>query len=247
METAAYSHVGNVRRANEDNYFVSSFENNYGFALVADGMGGHKGGKIASKKAVESISEYLTTQFDFENLDIENSSYVIENVSDAISSANSVVYIEALSDEKLMGMGTTVVLAVIKDNELYAANVGDSRLYIINKESIVQVTKDHSMVQEMIDNGTLNKDGAESSVNKNIITRAVGTERTVLADFYRHTLNDGDIVMLCTDGLTNMVSDDEIKGVFDNNEDLDGCVQILVNRANNRGGYDNSTVVAIRV
>ena len=101
--------------------------------------------------------------------------------------------------------------------------------------------------EEMIDNGTINKDGAESSVNKNIITRAVGTERTVLADFYRHSLNDGDIVMLCTDGLTNMVSDDEIKEVFDNNEDLDGCVQILVNRANNRGGYDNSTVVAIRV
>ena len=247
METAAYSHVGNVRRTNEDNYYVSSFDDGIGFALVADGMGGHKGGKFASKKAVECISEYLNTEFDMKNIDIDDSEHIIENISDAISKANSTVYIEALSDENLMGMGTTIVLAFIKDKELYAANVGDSRLYIINKEKIVQVTKDHSMVQELIDKGTLKKDDATLSSNKNIITRAVGTERTVMADFYRHTLENGDIVMLCTDGLTNMVSDDEIKEVFDENVDLDSCVQILVNRANNRGGYDNSTVVAVRI
>lgn len=241
MISAAYSDIGKKRIANEDSYFVSEFIENNGYIIVADGMGGHKGGATASKMTVDCIRECFS-----KNLKFENQSEIRKILKESIEKANKTVYDAAQKDSMLIGMGTTVVLCLVEDNNLYIANVGDSRLYHISKDKINQVTKDHSVVQELIDRGEISENEAESHPNKNLITRAVGSSEEIEIDFYKFQAQKDDIIVICTDGLSNMIRKDEIKKIVTDEDNLELAVKKLVDEANNRGGFDNITVAAIR-
>lgn len=241
MISAAYSDIGKKRLANEDSYFVSEFTKNIGYIIVADGMGGHRGGAVASKMTVDCIKSCFDKSFEWKNEgDIKN---LLKN---AIELANKTVYAAAKEDSHLLGMGTTVVLCIVENENLYIANVGDSRLYHITQDKINQVTKDHSVVQELIDLGEISEKEAENHPNKNLITRAVGTNADVETDFYKFKAKSGDMIVICTDGLSNMVGKDEIKSIVTSEIDLKDAVKKLVDRANERGGLDNITVAAVK-
>ena len=244
MVTAVYSDVGAVRKVNEDAYYISEFdENNNGFVIVADGMGGHNGGKTASKTAIDIIAGCIKTS-DLKNL---GGSQIESVLIKSIDDANSAVLGKALCDEKLSGMGTTVVICAVINQKAFIANVGDSRLYLVRNKEISQITKDHSVVQQLIDMGKITKSEAQHHPNKNLITRAVGSDIKTEADIYLCDLKKDDIILLCTDGLTNMVDDLMILDCINKNDDINEAVNILGKTANNNGGYDNITVIALKI
>ena len=204
--------------------------------LVADGMGGHKAGDYASRCAIETIVESVESSLDTEPVSV---------LEKAIRRANDVIRQHAESDEELNGMGTTVVAATLADNTLRVANVGDSRLYVVGKREIRQITRDHSLVEEMVRMGGLKREQARNHPEKNIITRAIGAEDEVDIDFFSVTLSRDDMVLMCTDGLTNMIEDEEIRMILHGQRDLVEKAESLVAAANNNGGKDNIAVVLI--
>ena len=199
-------------------------------------MGGHNAGDYASRLAVETIVERSSGSLETNPLRV---------LDEAVQSANGLVRQRAQEAPELQGMGTTVVAAVIDGRELYVANVGDSRLYIVNSGEIRQITKDHSWVEEMVRRGGIGKAEARNHPDKNIITRAVGAEETVRIDFFQVLLQEGDVILMCTDGLTNMLEDEEIRMTLDGARDIVEKAQGLVRAANERGGRDNISVVLI--
>ncbi len=199
-------------------------------------MGGHNAGDYASRLAVETIVERSSGSLETNPLRV---------LDEAVQSANGLVRKRAQETPELQGMGTTVVAAVIDGRELYVANVGDSRLYIVNSGEIRQITKDHSWVEEMVRRGGIGKAEARNHPDKNIITRAVGAEETVRIDFFQVLLQEGDVILMCTDGLTNMLEDEEIRMTLDGARDIVEKAQGLVRAANERGGRDNISVVLI--
>ncbi len=237
LKTFSLTDIGKKRSMNQD--FVYSSENPVGnlpnLFIVADGMGGHNGGGFASAYAVEVIREY-----------IENSPEADPGklFSEAISDANSKVRVKAAENAELSGMGTTVVMASILDDTLYVANVGDSRLYVAGSE-FKQITVDHSYVEEMIKAGQLDRESARTHEKKNIITRAVGAEETVECDIFTLKLNPGDIILMCSDGLSNMLEDSAIALILKSGRDTAGRAEELVRAANENGGKDNIAVVVI--
>ncbi len=242
MEIAACCDVGKVRRVNEDGCYISAFADDCGFLIVADGMGGHRGGSTASQMAVEEIRRSLAGQ-----TFLKKSAEQIEGwMKRAVEQANQAVYERALSEDSLSGMGTTVVLSIVVKQTLYTLNVGDSRLYYIRSGNIIQVTKDHSVVQELIDLGEITPEEATVHPSKNIITRAVGTDCNVEYDFYVQNMQPNDVALLCTDGLSNMLSDAEILALNKDGISMEAYVKSLVHEANARGGYDNITALAVR-
>ena len=204
--------------------------------LVADGMGGHKAGGYASSCAVETILDEAGVCPD------EAAEQILTR---AIRRANEVIACRAGEDERFAGMGTTVVAACIEQGELIAANVGDSRLYVIHDDSIEQVTEDHSLVQEMVKYGGINKEEARVHPNKNIITRAVGLEQELQVDCFRKMLHPGDRVLLCSDGLTDMLEDEQIRRIIDKKKDVRSAAEKLVKAANDNGGRDNIAVIVL--
>ncbi len=204
--------------------------------LVADGMGGHRAGGYASSCAVETI---------LQEAGICPEEEVEQILTRAIRRANEVIAHRAGEDERFAGMGTTVVAACLKQEELIAANVGDSRLYVVHDDSIEQVTEDHSLVQEMVKYGGINREEARVHPNKNIITRAVGLEEDLQVDCFRRTLRRGERVLLCSDGLTDMLEDEQIRRIIDKNRDVRSAAQALVKAANDNGGRDNIAVIVI--
>ena len=204
--------------------------------LVADGMGGHRAGGYASSCAVETI---------LQEAGICPEEEVEQILTRAIRRANEVIAHRAGEDERFAGMGTTVVAACLKQEELIAANVGDSRLYVVHDDSIEQVTEDHSLVQEMVKYGGINREEARVHPNKNIITRAVGLEEDLQVDCFRRTLRRGGRVLLCSDGLTDMLEDEQIRRIIDKNRDVRSAAQALVKAANDNGGRDNIAVIVI--
>lgn len=239
MIMSAGSHRGKVRRCNEDSYYIS--EGNFQYIVVADGMGGHKGGQTASKTAIENIRMYLSDSR------VENSDDLRECLEECIDLTNRAVYKKASMDDELAGMGTTLVLFCRLGDIGYVVNVGDSRCYLIRGNEIKQITKDHSVVQELFDNGQIEKSDMKNHPNKNIITRAVGTNYNVKCDIFEFSVQDTDSIILCTDGLSNMIDDSEILDVYLNAPDPDSCVKELINRANDAGGTDNITVAVARL
>jgi protein phosphatase len=168
-------------------------------------------------------------------------------IEEAITVTNDKLYEKSKQQADYEGMGTTFVAATICDNVMYVANIGDSRLYVISNE-IIQITEDHSLVQAMVKTGELDKDEAKSHPNKNIITRALGTNETAQPDFFEVELDEGDIVLLCSDGLTNMLNDETIEKIIRENADnLQAATEILVKQANENGGKDNITVIIVKV
>lgn len=230
---------GIIRNSNQDAFIAGQLAENITFAIVCDGMGGANAGNIASEIAVKTVSEYLYNSFR-DNMTLNDFERTLKN---AISSANLLIFNKAVKDEALKGMGTTIVAAIVKDNDAIIAHVGDSRIYLLNDE-IKQLTKDHSIVQTLIENGEISPDDAKHHPRKNVITRALGVEAEVVADFDELTLNTNDTLLLCTDGLTNYVPEANIYEIFKQN-DLSLVSETLVSKANENGGGDNITVVTL--
>lgn len=240
MRISAKSDKGIVRANNQDSYAAGELPGNVAWAVVCDGMGGAAGGNVASASAVKLISEKIATCYHAGMSDNSIRNLLIS----AIESANALVYDEASKNEALYGMGTTVVAVLVNVDIVYVASVGDSRAYIVS-DSMFQVTTDHSVVQNMVDNGEITKEEARFHPKKNIITRALGIETEVRADFFREEIDkDKDIVLICTDGLTNFVSESDILSISQNSSRYE-VADNLVKAANENGGGDNITVVAL--
>ena len=235
MRTFSITDVGMVRQVNQDYVYVTDrplgiLQNLF---VVADGMGGHQAGDYASKYTVEVLNRELALS---EGEDIERC------LVGAIKTANREIIKEASRDEHLKGMGTTVVAATISNQMMYFANVGDSRLYLV-RGGLIQVTKDHSYVEEMVSLGLLNRGSKDYQMKKNYITRAIGTEPEVEPDFFEVALHEGDMILLCSDGLSNMVSDKEIYSIVSAKGTLSEKAWRLLQKANDNGGKDNISVI----
>ena len=238
MRIYSATDVGQKRKMNQDYVFASAdpVGNLPNLFVVADGMGGHNAGDYASSHAVGTVVEEIRQDADFNPIKV---------IRHAIESANTEIITQAQNDENLRGMGTTMVVATIVGHYAYVANVGDSRLYLVNQE-ILQVTKDHSLVQEMVRMGEINAEQARNHPDKNIITRALGAERTVDIDFFDLKLEPGNVILMCSDGLSNMVEDSQIREIIsDTEKNLEEKGKILISEANRNGGKDNIAVVLI--
>ena len=214
------------------------------YAVVCDGMGGAAEGAVAARECAEIVRERLTAGY----FDGMSDIMVRSLLTSAIEYSNRQIYGLSLSDEKYEGMGTTVVAAIITKSSVYISHAGDSRAYLINPEArnIMQLTRDHSVVQRMVEDGTITAAQAADHPKKHLITRAVGVDPEVRTDYCQEEVEPGDIILLCTDGLTNYLSIGELaEGAF--NASLEGYVTNLVNKANENGGGDNVTVVAVKV
>ena len=239
MNTFSVTNVGKVRQNNQDSVFrtETAIGNLPNLFIVADGMGGHNGGDEASKLCIDSICEYVKES---------QEEQIIPIMEGAIRHANTMIYEKSLEDPKLSGMGTTVVAAVIDNGVLYVANVGDSRLYYVEGNELKQITEDHSLVEEMVKKGDLDRSEARFHPNKNIITRALGVGKVIDIDYFELHTEEKNLVLLCSDGLSNMLSDDEILGVINaNRSEADIIARGLVDKANDNGGKDNITVIVI--
>ncbi|MBQ8228538.1 MAG: Stp1/IreP family PP2C-type Ser/Thr phosphatase [Clostridia bacterium] len=240
MKISAKSDKGMVRANNQDSYAAGELPGNVAWAVVCDGMGGTAGGNVASATAVKVISEKIATCYHQGMSDNSIKNLLIS----AVESANALVFDASKKNEALAGMGTTVVAVIVNVDIVYVASVGDSRAYIMS-DSLFQVTTDHSVVQNMIDNGEITKEEARYHPKKNIITRALGVDKEIRADFFREEMDkDNDIVLICTDGLTNYVNETEICTVSHNSDRYE-IADNLVKAANENGGGDNITVVTL--
>lgn len=231
--------IGMVRSSNQDAFFTGELSDNSAFAVVCDGMGGANAGNIASETAVKGISEYILRSYrtSMDVIDIE------KMLINAISSANIEIYDMSLKNPELSGMGTTVVVAVVRNDRAVIAHVGDSRIYLIGDDA-KQLTRDHSIVQSMIESGTITPNEAKIHPRKNIITRALGTEESVAVDSDVLDVDNGQSLLLCTDGLSNFVESAEILDIFKKNK-IENVAELLVDTANKNGGGDNIAVVTI--
>lgn len=238
LKTFSITNIGRRRKLNQD--FVYTSEQPVGglpnLFIVADGMGGHNAGDYASKATVETMVEKISSTPETEKTRI---------LEEAIQAANTLIRIKASESADLEGMGTTVVAATCSGNQLCVANVGDSRLYVVNSREIRQITRDHSWVEEMVRRGGLGREEARNHPDRNIITRAVGADDTVKVDFFSVQLEEGDLILMCTDGLTNMLDDDEIRMILTGARDIVEKAEELVEAANDHGGRDNISVVLI--
>lgn len=240
MQTFSITDKGRTRNTNQDYVYceenaVGSFPNLF---IVADGMGGHNAGDTASRMCVEEVVSQ-----------IEQSTKVtpIGIFEQAVAAANEKVFQASLSDKALNGMGTTIVATVVFGDTAYIVNVGDSRLYVY-KDTFRQVTIDHSLVEEMVQSGKLHKEDMRTHPNKNIITRALGTNSDVKADCFEIEVDEGDVLLLCSDGLSNMLEDEKIERIIrSNREDMSEAGRQLVQEANEARGKDNISVVLIQV
>ena len=231
--------IGKVRTENQDCFEYGELCDNVGYAIVCDGMGGYNGGSKASETAVSVISRRLHA---FYNPEI-NESGIRDLIIKSCEAANAEIFSISRKDPDLEGMGTTAVIAVISDMTAHILHVGDSRAYRINSGSILQITTDHSMVQQLIERGEISEEDAKTHPHKNVITRALGVEGYLSFDYNTIALESGDTLLLCTDGLTNMLPDEEIASIVTSNKNADG----LIEAANEKGGRDNVTAVLINI
>ena len=237
MKSYCVTDVGQKRTTNQDFVYASGglVGNLPNLFVVADGMGGHRAGDFASKYTVEILEREIKV------CEETRPEIILRN---AIQIANNKIIEAAADDEHLKGMGTTVVAATIIDHMIYFANVGDSRLYLINQE-ITQMTKDHSLVEEMVRMGGIRQEDAKHHPDKNIITRAIGAKDRIEIDFYEYRLKKGDTILMCTDGLSNLVDDEEMFHIIKSSRDIVEAGVELIETANNNGGSDNISVVIV--
>ena len=238
MRIYSATDVGQKRKMNQDYVFVSEgpVGNLPNLFTVADGMGGHNAGDYASSHAVRILVDEIREDADYNPVKV---------IRHAIEAANTEIRNRAQEDANLQGMGTTMVVATIVDQYAYIANVGDSRLYVISDE-IRQITKDHSLVQEMVRMGEISEEEARNHPDKNIITRALGAEKTVDVDFFDLKLEKDCTILMCSDGLSNMVEDSKIQEIISDPEaDIDQKGNALLREANQNGGKDNIAIVLV--
>ncbi|MBF0362510.1 MAG: Stp1/IreP family PP2C-type Ser/Thr phosphatase [Oligoflexia bacterium] len=237
------TNLGLVRKNNEDSIFIGKELNLF---VIADGMGGHNGGEIASQMVVNLVPEFIKSNLS--KLKVED---LLRN---SIGFANQQIHQLSKTNPLLQGMGTTTVLLFIKDNHLYIANVGDSRAYLINKNLLFQLSKDHSLVQEKINLGIYSRADGQKDKMKNVLVRAVGHETTVDVDIFSYKINKNDIFLICSDGLHGKVSDGDIIYLINQNindinnvgqDHLDNTTRRLIEQANKNGGQDNISVIMV--
>lgn len=240
MRIVAKTDIGRVRNSNQDSYAAGELPNGVAWAVVCDGMGGAAGGNVASSTAVKIISEKITSLYrkGMSPLSIKNM------LVTAINAANISVFDMSRANIELEGMGTTVVCTVVVDSVAYIAHAGDSRAYAVSNNEVIQLTRDHSVVQELVEKGELTVAQAKHHPNKNIITRALGVDPDIKIDYCEYDINNDDIVLLCTDGLTNFVDSEVFENIIESNPYYQ-IADLLVSKANENGGGDNITVVAI--
>ncbi len=241
MKATGLSDIGRQRDKNEDAIFMSlkSLGKLPNLFIIADGMGGHQGGEYASQFAIHYFNDFIREK-DFYLSD----QTILDILVEGVLYANEKLYITSRKEETLRGMGTTFIVSTIIHNHIYIANVGDSRLYLMDKD-IKKITCDHSLVEEMWRKGNLSKEEIKNHPNKNIITRAVGTEKTVKVDTYKVDLLPYQYILMCSDGLTNMLSDKEMVDILLSNNKLGKKAQHLIDKANEQGGFDNISVIII--
>lgn len=243
LDVYGASDIGRVRSLNEDSFCIYGFEQKSlpGFCVLSDGMGGHNAGEVASQKTVQFVAETL-----MEVIAEPTAAMLPGKIGSAVRFANEKIYQMADANQNQKGMGATLVAAVIQQEEAYIANVGDSRAYAFRNHELLQITKDHSVVEEMVANGCITRDEARIHPQRNIITRAIGTDPVTEPDIFEFDYLPGDCLLLCSDGLSGMVEDDEILAVMEQNMDAEHTVQTLIAAANDHGGRDNITVICIR-
>ena len=240
MRIGAKSDIGRYRKLNEDSFFIYRNEKLVG-GMVADGMGGHEAGEVASRMAADLVKEGIMDGFDPE-LDYVEFSEVVRR---AVVNANEEIYRKNKLSQGEKSMGTTAAAAFVFRGKLITVNVGDSRVYAVG-DDIRQVTRDHSYVEELVERGEITKESARTHPQKNYITRAIGTDEFVKADVLIQTYN-GETIVICSDGLTNLVSDEQIMNIVKTHEDFDDAASELVELANKKGGTDNITCVVFDV
>ncbi|MDD2481709.1 MAG: Stp1/IreP family PP2C-type Ser/Thr phosphatase [Lutispora sp.] len=247
MRSFGISDIGLVRKLNEDFfYYQDKYESDSPYlCIVADGMGGHNAGEVASKMAVFEVKSFIEKAIN--NPDCSEIKDYKKLVRDAFLFANKSVYNNSIENKECGGMGTTLTLALIIGTDLIIGHVGDSRMYVITDNSISKVTEDHSYVAELIKNGTIKPEEADHHPQKNLITRALGTSKSLEVDIKSIKLRKGDFILICTDGLSNMLSDVEIFNIVLSKKESNSICYELVNKANLNGGLDNVTVVVIEV
>jgi PPM family protein phosphatase len=232
------SDIGKKRTTNQDSILMND---KIGLYAVADGMGGHKGGETASAMALDVINSAI------EKINEKKSTtHIIPFIKEAVSLASMKIYERSLMDESLRGMGTTLVSVYFYDKSAYISQVGDSRVYLYKDDELWKVTEDHSLINEQIRSGAITKKEAEKLNYKNVITRSVGFEEIVNVDVYTREVEKGDIFLLCSDGLTSMLDDEDIAEQI-TSKDLSASVDNLINKANESGGLDNVSVILLKV
>lgn len=233
---------GSVRKENQDSFRLCTLDQERGFGIVCDGMGGARAGNVASDQAAETFLQELQARLPGVQSDCLN-----DLLSDVTAKANKAVYEHSLADEECRGMGTTTVAAIVLEESVAVLNVGDSRCYLVDDQSITQVTRDHSLVNDLVMRGELTPEEARHHPSKNLITRALGVEETVRPDIYSLQRREGSYLLLCSDGLSNTVTDPEILYEVIHGGEPEDCCQRLLEIALTRGAPDNVTAVLVQL
>ena len=241
MKVLAKSDKGKIREQNEDYYYISDEGTSPGIYMLADGMGGYEGGEIASRLAIDAATRYIGNHFNIINHTKEE---IMKLVRDAMNYANEIVFDVAKNSEELQSMGTTLEICLIYNNRAYIGHIGDSRIYRIRDKFIRKLTTDHSYVEQLVKDGTITAEEARNHPKKNMLMKALGCSETLEPDVTVKNFQPGDIIVMTSDGLTNMVEDSKIYETIKNNFDISD--ETLVNMANDAGGIDNITVVIIK-
>lgn len=244
FQISSLSDIGKLRKKNEDSFLEFDFEDesNTGVLLVvADGMGGHRGGEVASKTVVESIENF------FKSNELDPSRNSLETLKQSIAHANEKVFKVSSDNKELKGMGSTCTAIIIKNNETLVAHVGDSSAYLVRDQNIKKLTRDHTMAEKMIESGVISEEEAKSSPHKNMLVKAIGIAESIEVETYEPIKTiSGDAYVLCSDGLTEYLGEDEICSIINLYEPEEAC-NLLVNIANKRGGKDNITVQIAKI
>lgn len=243
MQSWGLTDQGCVRKQNQDAYQIEQLDRNTVLCVVCDGMGGAKSGNVASSLAVDVFVQEVCRNWS-RHTDWDKTDMILKS---AVKLANFTVYDQAMQFEEFSGMGTTLVAALIHNRRVSIVNVGDSRAYRITRDGIRQITRDHSLVQMMVERGDITPEMAKSYPGKNLITRAIGTEPMVLCDLYRQELDKGDFLLLCSDGLSNLMDDQEILFEVVHGVNKRHCCKRLLDIAKTRGSPDNVTSVLVSV
>ncbi|WP_348710177.1 protein-serine/threonine phosphatase PrpC [Bacillus subtilis] len=243
MLTALKTDTGKIRQHNEDDAGIFKGKDEFILAVVADGMGGHLAGDVASKMAVKAMGEKWNEAETIPTAPSECEKWLIEQ----ILSVNSKIYDHAQAHEECQGMGTTIVCALFTGKTVSVAHIGDSRCYLLQDDDFVQVTEDHSLVNELVRTGEISREDAEHHPRKNVLTKALGTDQSVSIDTRSFDIEPGDKLLLCSDGLTNKVESTELKDILQSDSAPQEKVNLLVDKANQNGGEDNITAVLLEL
>ena len=242
IKAYAKSDVGKVRDINEDSYYISNSLDEIQLFILADGMGGYNGGEIASKMAIQSAKSYIENNF--KEIDKNDKDSIIQLIGSSMEYANMIVYEKSKENEELEGMGTTLEICLIYNNRAYIGHIGDSRIYRIRKEFMRKLTQDHSYVQKLVKDGTITPEEAIHHPQKNMLMKALGCNAFIEPDVMVKGFLKDDIIIISSDGLTNLVPQDKIFELA--KQDIEQAPKELIKIANNNGGFDNITVIVIK-